>query len=86
MNYIPSPAQRIAARQVARTLLADAIRSGAINEEGWVGSADHFLRSALIDADYRDGFPDSYPGHEVEAARRLIISIGSDALAAQEVK
>lgn len=76
-NTIPSPAQRIAARGIANAILADAVRSGDIRRADWVGSEAHQLRSALIEADYRDSFPDSYPVAEVEAARLLIIKIAT---------
>lgn len=86
MATIPTPQQRIVARRVAQTLLVDAIKSGATRSGEWAGSPEHILRTALLDADYRDGFPDSYPQHEVDDARRLIISVADDALAAGTVK
>ena len=77
MALIPTPSQRINARRKAELILVDAIRSGATRTAGWVGSAEHTLRSALIEADYRDGFPDTYPAEEVAEARALIIAHGS---------
>ena len=86
MSMIPTPQQRIVARRVAQTLLVNAIKSGATQNGEWAGSPEHILRTALLDADYRDGFPDSYPQFEVDAARRLIISVADDALEAGLVK
>lgn len=73
---VPTPSQRIRAKQVADEILVEAIRSGKTRTNDWVGSEAHSLRTALIDASYRDGFPNAYPAAEVEAARALIIEIG----------
>lgn len=72
---VPTFNQRVKAKWVADQILVEAIRSGRIDDD-WVGSEEHTLRTALIDASYRDGFPHSYPDAEVESARALIIKIG----------
>ena len=73
---VPTPSQRTKAMQVAGEILVEAIRSGKTRTADWVGSEAHILRTALIDASYRDSFPNAYPASEVEAARALIIEIG----------
>lgn len=73
---IPTPNQRVRAMQVAEDILMEAIRSGRELQSSWVGSGEQVLRKALIDASYRDSFPDSYPVSEVAEARALIIKIG----------
>ena len=78
MALIPTPAQRIAARQKADAIRTEAILSGATRTAGWVGSPEHTLLNLLVDADYRDSFPDGYPAADVESARSVIIAHGSD--------
>lgn len=73
---IPTPNQRVRAMQVAEDILMEAIRSGRELQSSWVGSDEQVLRKALIDASYRDSFPDSYQASEVAEARALIIKIG----------
>ena len=74
---VPTPNQRVRAMQVAEGILVEAIRSGWTRTATWIGSEAHTLRTALIDASYRDSFPDSYPASEVAEARALIIDIGA---------
>lgn len=78
MATIPTTAQRIKARSVAQALLVEAVKAGKTQDGTWVGSPEHRRRSALLAADYRDGFPDAYPNDEVVEARALIIREGSE--------
>ncbi len=77
MTLVPTPNQRIEAMRIADEILVKALREGATRRPDWIGSEAHALRTSLVEASYRDGFPHAYPAAEVEAARALIVEVAS---------